>query len=317
MISNLVFSINIVAPWIVMVAIGFMIKRLDIIDDQFATKGNRIVFLIFLPSMLFWSVYTADLRAYFDLRFILFVTLWTIITFFVIWGLSVTFIKDRTVISAFVQGSCRSNVGALAVPLAFSVLGDSAVKSVFALAVLIPIYNIMCVVLLTVYNVSSEKKFSVRDAFISISKNPSIISILLGIGISFIGLQLPDFISSTVSSMSQVTIPLVLIFLGAGISLKGNADKFKYVVSSSLIKVIVMPLCVTLVAYAFGFRGSDLAILMLINGVPTAIAGYVMVKVMGGDGAVASSNIVLTTILSAFTLAMFIFAFMSLGIIVQ
>jgi len=265
--------------------------------------------------MLFWSIYTANLNEYFDIRFILFVAVWTILSFLAIWALSILFIKDRSIISAFVQGSCRSNVGALAVPLAFSILGYGAVKSVFALAILIPLYNIMCVVLLAIYNSDNKNKLSIKNTLVSIAKNPSIIGIALGICISLTGFQLPHFIGSTVSSLSQVTVPLVLIFLGASIVFNESMGKLKYVVISSIIKVLVMPVCVTVIAFLFGFRGSDLTILMLINGVPTAIAGYVMIKVMGGDDRVASSNIILTTILSAFTLALFIFVFKSLGII--
>jgi len=77
-----------------------------------------------------------------------------------------------------------------------------------------------------------------------------------------------------------------------------------------------MPVIATIVAYLIGFRGNDLAILMLINGVPTAIAGHVMVVEIGGDATVAANNIMLTTILSAFTLAVFIFVFRMLGVIV-
>jgi len=300
-----------------MAAIGLLLRRLGIVNEAFLSKGNRVVFLVFLPSMLFASIYGSELGESFDLGFIIFVAAWTILSFLAIWALSLLLIKDRNVISAFVQGSCRSNVGALAVPLAFSVLGDGAVKSVLALAVLIPIYNIMCIVLLAVYNKKEDKQMSIAGVLVSIAKNPSIISIALGIAFSLIGISLPTFINSTINSFAQVTVPLVLVLLGASITFKSIDGKFKYAIYSGLIKVVAMPVAVTLLAYLFGFRGNDLAILMLLNGVPTAIAGYVMVTEMGGDSDVASSNIMLTTILSAFTLAIFIFVFALLGIIVN
>ena len=315
MTQNIIFSLNIVLPWIIMTAIGVVLRRFRIVDEGFLAKGNRIVFLIFLPAMLFGSVYHSELSDSFDVGFILFVAVWTVLSFCAVWILSTIFIKDRSVISAFVQGACRSNVGALAVPLAFSVLGDGAIKSVLALVVLIPIYNIMCIILLTVHSLADGKKISAKGIFVSIVKNPSIISIVLGVAFSLSGLVLPFFASATISALAQVTVPLVLICLGANMVFGSVDGKFKYAIYSSIIKVVAMPVAATFFAFMLGFRGEALVILMLLNGVPAAVAGYVMTVEIGGDANVSAKNIVLTTIFSAFTLALFIFLFRSFGVI--
>ena len=315
MLQNIIFSLNIVLPWIIMTIIGVMLRYFKIVDDGFLTIGNKIVFLVFLPVMLFGSVFNAELSDSFDVGFILFVAIWTIISFLVVWILSLIFIKDRSVVSAFVQGSCRSNVGALAVPLAFSVLGEGAIKSVLALVVLIPLYNIICIILLTVYSEKDSKQMNTKGILVSILKNPPIISIVLGVAISLSGLSLPIFVDSTISALSQVTVPFVLICLGANIIFSGVDDKFKYAFYSSVIKVVIMPAAVTLIGFLLGFRGEDLIILMLLNGVPAAIAGYVMVVEIGGDSNICAKNIVLTTVFSAFTLASFIFLFRTFEVI--
>jgi len=313
--ENIVFSLNVVIPWVLMAAIGFLFKRWGIVDENFLAKGNKVVFLLCLPMMLFGSVYNSDLSEIFDLNFLLFVLGWAVLSFVAIWGLCLLLIKDKSVISAYVQGAYRSNVGALAVPLAFSVLGDGALRSVLALAILIPTNNVLCVILLTLHSKKEGESMSPKNFLLAIAKNPSIISVVLGIAVSLSGLRLPVFVNSTISSLSQVTVPLVLFCLGASIVFRGFDSKFKYALSSSVVKVIAMPVIATIVAYLIGFRGNDLAILMLINGVPTAIAGHVMVVEIGGDATVAANNIMLTTILSAFTLAVFIFVFRMLGVI--
>ena len=315
MIENIAFSLNIVMPWIVMTAIGVVLRHYKIVDEDFLAKGNKIVFLVFLPAMLFGSVYHAELSDSFDAGFILFVAAWTVLSFLAVWALSLVFIKDRSVISAFVQGACRSNVGALAVPLAFSVLGEGAIKSVLALVVLIPIYNIMCIVLLTVYSPKNGKKINAKGVALSVAKNPSIISIVLGVAVSLSGLNLPFFANATVSALSQVTVPLVLICLGANIVFSSVDSKFRYALYSSIIKVVLMPVAATFAAFLLGFRGEDLVILMLLNGVPAAVAGYVMTMEIGGDFDVSAKNIVLTTCFSAFTLATFIFLFRTFGVV--
>ncbi|MCL2249728.1 MAG: AEC family transporter [Oscillospiraceae bacterium] len=315
MLENLIFSLNTVIPWILIAAVGFLFKRLGLIDDAFLEKGSKLVYFLCLPAMLFANMYTANLNELIDLGFILFTLGWAVFSFGLTWVLCIFFMKEKSAISAFVQGSCRSNIGVLAVPLAFSVLGDSAIMSILALAVLIPTYNIICVILLTLHSQKDNNSVSLKMLLMSIAKNPLIISIVLGITLSLSGIRLPAFISTTVSTLSHITVPLALLCIGAGIVFRGVGDKLKYVLSSSIIKVIVMPALATLAAFLFGFRGYELTIIMLINGVPAAVAGYIMVAQIGGDSAIAANNVMLTTIFSAFTLPVFIFIFRSLGII--
>jgi len=315
MLENLIFSLNTVIPWILMAALGFLFKRFGLIDDNFLAKGNKLVYFLCLPAMLFANMYGANLNELVDFGFIMFTLGWAVVSFGVTWILCIFFMKDKSAVSAFVQGSCRSNLGVLAIPIAFSLLGYDAVKSILALAVLIPSYNIICVILLTLHSQKSDKTVSLKAVVMSIVKNPLIISIVLGVTLSLSGLRLPIFISTTVTSLSHITVPLALICIGAGFVFRSVGEKFKYVLSSSIIKVIVMPALATLAAFLFGFRGNELTIIMLINGVPAAVAGYIMVIEIGGDSAIAANNIMLTTLFSAFTLPVFIFIFKTLGII--
>jgi len=314
MLANIAFSLNIVAPMIVFALIGYILRRLNILNETFLPQCNKIIFNICVPATLIRSIYAADIGEVFDIRFILFVSLWTLISFCAVWFLSTLLVKDRSVISAFVQGSCRSNVGALAVPLAFSILGEGAARSALALAIIIPAYNILCIILLTTYSQDDGNAKNFKEILLSIIKNPSIISIALSIVLSVSFISLPAFAFSSIESLAQITMPLVLICLGANMILTIDR-KLKYAIVASIIKVVAMPLAVIAIAYLFGFRGNDLVILMLLNGVATAPAGYVMVVALGGDADVSAKCIALTTILSTLTLAIFIFAFTTQGVI--
>ena len=51
--DSLIFSINAIAPIIIIVALGYFLKKIGWMDGIFAKKANKLVFHVFLPSMLF------------------------------------------------------------------------------------------------------------------------------------------------------------------------------------------------------------------------------------------------------------------------
>jgi len=82
-----------------------------------------------------------------------------------------------------------------------------------------------------------------------------------------------------------------------------------------VVKLVALPVVFVGLGYVLGFRGYDLAALMVVGGVPSAIAGYAMVVQMCGDGYVAGTIVMISTLMSAFTLTVFIYAFRVLGVL--
>ena len=316
MLDNIIFSLNIVMPLVALAALGYIAKRTRLIDRAFLAGGNKLVFYFGIPATLFNSIYNADLSEIFDPAFMAFVAVWTIATFAVIWTVThfALYKRHPGVISAFVNGAHRGNLAMVALPLLFNMMGDDAAKTAAAMIVIIPIYNIQTLVLLTIHS-ESKQKFRIRPLLTGIIKNPPIVGTLLAIAISLIGINLPTIAAQTVNSLAVLTVPLALICLGAAMSHKGFDAGFKFALISSLIKVIVMPAATVAAALLLGFRGNDLTILMIINGVPSAVGAYVMIVEMGGDVYVSGKNVMLTTVLSAFTLSVLIFVFRAAGII--
>ena len=58
--ESLVFAINAVVPIVIMTALGYFLKRFGIIGKDFSKAGNRLIFKIFLPVMLFTNVYKIE-----------------------------------------------------------------------------------------------------------------------------------------------------------------------------------------------------------------------------------------------------------------
>ena len=67
--ENLIFSLNATVPVFAMIVLGMLFKKLGIIDDVFASKMNKFVFLIPLPVLLFKDLATLDFKEIWDILF--------------------------------------------------------------------------------------------------------------------------------------------------------------------------------------------------------------------------------------------------------
>ena len=59
------YSFNTVAPLILVVAVGFLLKKLRMVDDAFISKANKVCFQVAFPLQLFHNIYAADFDAEF------------------------------------------------------------------------------------------------------------------------------------------------------------------------------------------------------------------------------------------------------------
>ena len=58
--DNLIFSLNATVPIFLLMVLGFILKKLGLIDNVFASKMNKFVFLVPLPVLLFGVLSTGD-----------------------------------------------------------------------------------------------------------------------------------------------------------------------------------------------------------------------------------------------------------------
>ena len=140
--ESLGFAINAVAPIVAMVALGYFLKRFGILGKDFAKAGNRLVFKIFLPVMLFTNVYKIENLKSVDLSHV-FYSVFTIILIFIgAMFLSAFVTKEGPKRGSLAQGIFRSNYALIGIPLAGSLFGEEGIAAAAVLsAFVIPLFN--------------------------------------------------------------------------------------------------------------------------------------------------------------------------------
>jgi predicted permease len=330
MIEYMVLSINTTMPFILLAALGIFLKRRGMISDNFITQGNKVVFYFAIPTTIFRSIHRADLSEVLDMPFLLFNSIWLIVFFLGTWIFAYKLMRDKNSVSSFVNSAYRSSLSVVAPPLLAlmfyvgnhpGVDPDIYAKGILAVSVLLILSYATASVLFAVHDPNTKKAGSIAFNILkSIAKNPVVIGVVLGLVFNVLmntfDFELPVFASNTVNALAGLVMPLAMICVGGNLTFHGFDAKFKYVVVSVVVKLLVMPVASVIVAYLFGFRGSDLTIIMILNALPMAVGAYVMQAELGGDTYIGASVLMLTMTLSAFTLTLFIFLFRLMGFLV-
>ena len=67
--ENLIFSLNATVPVFLMMILGLVFKKIGWIDDIFASKMNKFVFMVPLPVLVFEDLATVDFSKVWDVLF--------------------------------------------------------------------------------------------------------------------------------------------------------------------------------------------------------------------------------------------------------
>lgn len=315
--ENFIYSINVTMPIFLVMVIGYILKQIGMLNDNFVTVANKFNFKVTLPFMLFKDIAGVDIKAVFDIKYVLFCAIVSTICFWVVWGTAKLLVRDKTLRGAFVQSSFRGSAAVMGLAFIQNIYVSSAMGPLMIVSA-VPLYNIFSVIVLTFEANDStgiDKKAKIRQAGINICKNPIILSILAGLIVGLLGIQFPTLVNKTVSSVAQMATPLALITIGAGFEGRKALAKIAPTMAASMIKLVLQPLVFLPVAAWMGFSGEKMIAILIMLASPTTPSCYIMAKSMNNDEVLTASVIVTTTLMAAFTLTGWIFLLKTLGYI--
>lgn len=325
--SNLLFTLNAILPILIPIFLGYFLKKIKFFSDDFLVQANKLVFRVLIPILLFSNLYCADLSSI-DWKFVGFSAI-AIIALFCIGLFVVLFIPDKKQKGVILQASFRSNYAIIGIPLASMLGGASAAASAAVVAaVSVPLFNILAVISLTIYD-TEIGKISVKSILYKIVTNPLIIGVFsglafcgLGMLIGLSGWSLTDFLNDsltfvpkTISTVAGIATPLALIVLGGRFEFKAVKTLWRQLALSVSLRLFITPLIFLTIAYFLGFRSTtQFAILIALFATPIAVSSAPMAAQMGQDEELAGQIVVWTSALSAFSLFIIIFICSSIGI---
>lgn len=313
--ENLIFSLNATVPIFLLMVLGFILKKLGLIDDVFASKMNKFVFLVPLPVFLFEDLSTVNFAEVWNLKFVLFCFAATLIC--IALAAAVSFLwKDKSIRGEFIQASYRSSAALLGIAFIQNIYGSAGIAPLMIIGS-VPLYNIMAVAVLSFFSPERKKldAGTVKKTWKGIVTNPIIIGILIGMIWSLLRLPLPEIAAKTVSSIGATATPLGLMAMGASFDFRKALGQKGPALAASFLKLIGFCAVFLPIAAAMGFRQEKLVAILIMLGSATTVSCYVMAKNMDHEGTLTSSVVMLTTLGSAFTVTAWLYILKSLGLI--
>lgn len=313
MLNNLIFCLNATVPIFFLILLGMFLRKIQLVDDAFTARLNTLVFRVCLPALLFHDMYRTDYRTNWDTAYVVYCALATLASILICTGISYL-LKDRSVQGEFIQTSYRSSATILGIAVVQNLYHNVGMAPLMVIGA-VPIYNIAAVIILEMYRPDRGKLNAalLRKTLHGILTNPIIVSILLGFAWSLLRIPLPAIGDTTLDYVGRCATPLGIIAMGASFQWAKARQSAGPALVSTFIKLFGLCALFLPLGVHLGFRKDLLVAALVMCGSSSTISCFVMAKGMGHKGDLTISTVMLTTLLSAFSLTFWLFFLKSHG----
>ncbi len=308
-------TITIVLPIFLIIGLGTLLKQFRLYDETFLQQTNRLVYVVFLPLLLFYKIGKADFSSFFNGPLVIGSSL------VIVFGFTLSYLYTgkrqypAAIRGSFCQGAFRGNLAYIGLAICLNAYGEEGLtKAGILMGFLVPVLNLFAILALLLPHHDSDNE-KAPTLIAQTLLNPLIIASFLGIIWSFWSLPIPLIIDHSLNITSGLALPLALLAIGGGFSPERLKGDLKLAGLASAIKLVLLPLLTLLFLVPLGVTGSDLGIGILIAATPAATATYIMARQMKGDAELAGSIVMLSTLVSAFSYTILLLLFKSTGLL--
>ncbi len=287
-----------IIPIFALILLGYGLRLWFRLRDDFWPQLDRLIYYVFFPALLFHSLsgFQIDLGAAAPML--------EAAVLYMLAGMALGYVAKYLfhappkVFAASFQSSFRFN-SYVGLAVAGSIHGRDGLAAIgLLMGFLVPMANVASVWALARHG---EGKWLKEILF-----NPLIMATAGGIAFSLAGLHLPDLLQRPIALLSQASLPMGLIAVGAGLRLQGLHSYPGTLWYGVTVKLLVLPAVAWGVASAFGLAGVYLHIAVLMAALPVSTVSYVLAMRMGGDGGISAAQVMVSTLLATVTLPMWL-----------
>jgi malate permease and related proteins len=294
--------LNIVLPVFVVITLGALLRRLGLIDRAFLRQTNRLVYYVCLPMLLFYKIGTADFADNFNGALVVASIASVFLVFLTSYLFATTRLYAPPTRGVFSQGAFRGNLAYIGLAITLNAYGETGLtRAGILMGFLVPVLNLLAIVALLLPHRGTGGHQGTRFWLRQLLYNPLIIASFSGIVWSFLEWPIPTILDRSLHIATGMTLPLALLAIGGGLSLKKIHGDLALAIGATAGKLILLPLVALGLLRLFGVGGIDLGVGILIAGTPAAAANYIMAQELKGDAELAGSIVMVSTLASALT----------------
>jgi malonate transporter len=261
----------------IIIAIGFLLAQLRILDATAQGVLTRVSFYVASPALMITVLGGTDVHRLLSANLIASLGSVAVAATFAVLLARMLWKREAgdTVIAAFC--SAYVNAGNLGLPIAAYALGDAALIAPMWLAQLIILQPSGLAVLDAITHVPSPGISNRRLLLIRLTRpfrNPLAVGSLIGLALALTGIKLPMIINAPLTLVGGMAVPSMLLAYGISLRLgprPGAGEPPIQIGTLVSVKLIVQPIAAYLIgAYAVELTGRDLLAVTVIAALPTA-----------------------------------------------
>lgn len=283
---------------VIMIALGYVLKRIGFLSVDNVDTLNNIVINIMLPSMIFSALYTADLSMMSSLGILPFVILASsfvtgIISYFLLKSFN---ISDKMLWSVLIT-IMIANTGFMGYPISIGVYGNEGfLRAIFCDMATSVIFLILSFALVLKFG-GSPKTAVKKIAFF-----PPLWAIILGILLNITHISIGPVLENTVNYLGNGTIPLIMLSLGISIDFGGIKRSKNMIIFTSIMKLLIFPLIAFFIVSHLGLLDLQFKIPIIEAAMPSGMLSLVLAITYKLDYELTSDCILINTVISLITL---------------
>ena len=287
---------------ILMIGIGYVLKRIDFLSEKDINPLNKIVMNILLPCMIFSALYSSDLSLIPKLGILPFVIL---ISSFVTGLVSFLILKklgydDKKLWSVLVTVMI-ANTAFMGYPVNLGIFGHEG----FLRAIFCDIAT-MCIFLILSFVLVIKFGGTVKKAIRKIALFPPLWAIVFGLGLNILNVPIGPVLNNTVNYLGNGAIPLIMISLGLSIDLAGLSRSKSMVAFTSIMQLLFFPAIAFIVVLFLGLSDLQYTVAIVEAAMPSGMLSLVLAITYNLDYQLTSDCILINTVISLITLPVII-----------
>lgn len=287
---------------VVIVLIGYLARRFNVLDVDAEKVLNKVAFSIGLPALYFALVSQSSMEILLSTFFLAVVIASVICLIFVIVGLLLVKRRNPAEITLYSGLALFTNAGNMGIPVALALVNDATYLAPIILMQVLILSPVMVIIL---DFTTSKSPQSIRS-WKTLAKpfiNPIVISSGSALALNLLGVQLPQYLLSPIQAIGNASIPMLLIAFGMsifGIRLfRETRRDFAPMVLIVGIKTVLLPVATYLVAaHAFSLSGVELLMITIAAALPSAASVYNFSTQYNTLVPVSREIVLITTVLS-------------------
>jgi len=307
---------DLILPVFAVIVTGWLVGYTGYLSRTLSEALIHFAYNIAMPALLIVTIAQEPSHSLIDWRFLAAFGGGSLLCFALVFGvMSIAASRNLASRTMFGMAASMTNTGFVALPVLQAIYGPravlpAAIATVFVAVVMFPI----AVVLL---ELDQQDEHGAAVSPMATAKhvvlNPLVISTLVGMLLSVLGLRMPGPVAAYFGIFADALTPCALFAIGLGLSLDGLRANIGQASLLSAVKLVIMPLIVYGLSLSLHLDPLYTIAAVICAAVPTAKTVYILAGEYHREEMMVASTVSLTTLASVVSLPVWLYALSALA----